>query len=182
MGYDSQTGKRIKHPHNQITWVHKVLNLPDFNFNRCLFGEHLLTEENTGGKPTRVTSVSTLPVCVVESEKTAIIAALYYPQCVWVATGGAKFKAEMFAALYGKNVVLIPDAQAVSEWNMLILKLQAYTGTEIRLDNICERGSSSAEYEAKIDLADILLTENIRNGIALHIPTEFGTYPLAWDY
>jgi len=43
-------------------------------YRLCLYGEHLLS-----GKP----------VCIVESEKTAVIASFFYPDYDWLATGGS---------------------------------------------------------------------------------------------
>ena len=76
MLYDAETGKRVKEPYNHVTWVHSLLKLPDFNLRQCFFGEHLLPMNR--GKP----------VALVESEKTALVAAYYLPEYVWLATGG----------------------------------------------------------------------------------------------
>ena len=78
MGYDAVTGHRIKEPFNQVNWVHSVRKVPDFHMKQCLFGEHLLSE----------TSIPASTVAIVESEKTALIAALFIPDFVWLATGG----------------------------------------------------------------------------------------------
>ena len=43
-------------------------------YKLCLYGEHLLDNSK--------------PVCIVESEKTAVIASFFYPQYNWLATGG----------------------------------------------------------------------------------------------
>jgi len=45
-------------------------------YSMCFYGEHLLS-----GNPTST-------ICIVESEKTAVIASFYYPQYEWLATGG----------------------------------------------------------------------------------------------
>lgn len=47
----------------------------DFHLKQCLFGEHRI-------------QASTGPICIVESEKTAIIASIYFPNATFVATGG----------------------------------------------------------------------------------------------
>jgi hypothetical protein len=44
MLYNQVTGKRVKDPYSHINWVHKILKLPDFELNQCLFGEHLLKD------------------------------------------------------------------------------------------------------------------------------------------
>ena len=76
MLYDADNGKRVKLPFNHVTWVHSLLKLPDFNLRQCFFGEHLLPMNR--GKP----------VAIVESEKTALVAAYYLPEYVWLASGG----------------------------------------------------------------------------------------------
>jgi len=43
-------------------------------YKMCLFGEHLLNGDRS--------------VCIVESEKTAVIASFFYPEYDWLATGG----------------------------------------------------------------------------------------------
>lgn len=68
MGYDAKTGHRIKHPFNQVNWVHSVKRVPDFHMKQCLFGEHLLSD----------TSIPASTVAIVESEKTALVAALLF--------------------------------------------------------------------------------------------------------
>ena len=68
MGYDAVTGHRIKEPFSQVNWVHSVRKVPDFHMKQCLFGEHLLSDTSV--------TMSTKPVAIVESEKTALVAAL----------------------------------------------------------------------------------------------------------
>ena len=87
-----------------VTWLHALerlqrpLPLP-------LFGEHLL--------PT----LPFAPVCLVESEKTALIAKLWRPDCTWLATGGkGNFTAERLQPLLGRQVFVWPDEDAISEW------------------------------------------------------------------
>lgn len=79
----------------------------------CLFGRHLIGREDSQGKP----------VCIVESEKSAIIASIAYPNAIWMATGscrflkGLKLKCDYVddygnqkgQALDPKRVILFPD-------------------------------------------------------------------------
>ena len=75
MLYDATTGKRVKHPHSHVCWVHTEMRLKDYHLFQCFFGEHLLPLY-----PDR-------KVFVVESEKTAVIASHFMPDVLWVATG-----------------------------------------------------------------------------------------------
>lgn len=51
MLYNPATGRRIKEPHNHITWVHSILHKNGFNLKQCFFGEHLLSKESTSPWP-----------------------------------------------------------------------------------------------------------------------------------
>ena len=44
MGYDAETGHRIKEPFKQVNGVHSVRKVPDFHMKQCLFGEHRLSD------------------------------------------------------------------------------------------------------------------------------------------
>ena len=102
MLYDADSGKRVKEPFNHVTWVHSLLKLPDFNLRQCFFGEHLLPMNR--GKP----------VAIVESEKTALVAAYYLPEYVWLATGGKNgcFNSDVIRVLKGHQVIRCFDAWA----------------------------------------------------------------------
>ena len=107
MQYDCVTGKRVKIPQERIQWVHKVTKAEDFNLKQCLFGEHLLFDNNS-------------PVAVVESEKTAIIASGYLPQFIWVASGNKQGLSIDKCNVLKENckvVVLYPDLNAYKDWN-----------------------------------------------------------------
>lgn len=95
--YDSKTGKRNKEVNN--TWAHKLgkNKLNDFSLVQCFFGEHLLTDTSK-------------IVAIFESEKTAIIASVYFPEYLCIATGGKHgLNAEKCAILQGRTVLLFPD-------------------------------------------------------------------------
>lgn len=64
---------------------------------RPLFGEHLIED----GKR----------ICVVESEKTALICSLRYPGQIWVGTGGKNNLRQT-----DENMLLYPDMDAIDYW------------------------------------------------------------------
>lgn len=81
-------------------------------YSLCLFGEHLLSKKT---------------VCLVESEKTAIISSFFYPQFDWLATGGAnKLTDEKIAVLFGRKIYYLSDADKAGTENSTIKKLAAY--------------------------------------------------------
>ncbi|WP_304632671.1 DUF6371 domain-containing protein, partial [uncultured Muribaculum sp.] len=146
MLYDAATGKRVKEPFNHVTWVHSLLRLPDFNLRQCFFGEHLLPMNR--GKP----------VAIVESEKTALVAAYYLPEYVWLATGGKNgcFNADAVRVLRGCQVILYPDIGATDQWRQK-LRLLRSLGIETSIFNFLEDVATDDERTAGLDIADYLL-------------------------
>ena len=106
MLYDRTTGHRIKEPRSYVSWVHIELNLQEYHLKQCFFGEHLLSKNPTKS------------VAIVESEKSALIAAHYMPDFIWLATGGMHgcFKADVISILKGRSIMLCPDLGAKEVW------------------------------------------------------------------
>jgi len=111
MQYNPETGHRIKHESGAIDWVHNKLKksgtLPkDYNLQQCFFGEHLL-----GLHPEAT-------VCIVESEKSALISAAIFPDEIWLASGGINgLQEEKYKVLENRTVILYPDLKAFEKWN-----------------------------------------------------------------
>ena len=146
MLFDADNGKRVKHPFNHVTWVHSLLKLPDFNLRQCFFGEHLLPMNR--GKP----------VAIVESEKTALVAAYYLPEYVWLASGGKNgcFNADALRVLRGRQVILYPDIGATEQWRQKLTQLRNL-GIEASIFNFLEEVATDDERTAGLDIADYLL-------------------------
>lgn len=146
MLYDATTGKRVKDPFNHITWVHSVLKQPEFELKQCLFGEHLL-------------KISTLPVAVVESEKTALIASIYLPQFTWLATGGlSNLTSEKLFVLKGRTVILFPDVNGYDKWTVRANEISALMpGTRFVVSDLLEKNASEQERADGFDIADYLI-------------------------
>lgn len=65
-----------------------------------LFGRHLLSRPDAENKT----------ICIVESEKTALMAATLYPEFIWMATGSCYFLFDShLKGLEGRKIVLFPD-------------------------------------------------------------------------
>ena len=142
MKYDPTTGKRLKGaPPTNIIWAHKHFYKEGFNYVQCLFGENLISGNNH-------------TIAVVESEKTAIISSLYFPDKIWVATGGiGNFK--LIEALKGRNVILYPDTGCYEIWRD---KAYLYRNKmNISISTILEHNALEIERENGYDLADFLL-------------------------
>ena len=151
MGYDATTGHRIKEPFNQVSWVHSVRKMQDFHMKQCLFGEHLLADASS----------STRTVGIVESEKTALVAALFIPDLVWLATGGmhGSFNSEAIQVLQGREVVLFPDLRATDEWRRKVQMLQSICKSATCSD-LLEKMAIDEQRSRGLDIADFLLMED----------------------
>lgn len=149
MHYERNTGHRVK-TGLATDWVHSRLRrkglLPeDFSVSQCLFGEHLLRSDDIRKA-----------VALVESEKTALLGSLVFPNYVWVAVGGkANFKPETMVALCNRTVIVFPDVDAYDEWKEKSKRF--FLPKRVIVCDLLERQSSDAEREAKIDIGDWLV-------------------------
>lgn len=146
MLYNPETGKRVKEPFNHINWVHKVLELQNFNLKQCFFGEHLLKVHNRDRK-----------ICIVESEKTAIVASIYYPDQIWLASGSlVNLTVEKCQVLKGRDVILFPDVGAFDKWqDKAVLLGLIYPDTHFTIDQ-----TLANETRKGFDLCDYII-ENL---------------------
>jgi hypothetical protein len=125
-------------------WTHVPLIhdgvLPlDWQLYQCLFGQHLLTRRPDAH------------VCLVESEKTALIMAAVRPEFLWLATAGSSgLSPERLNCLRGRRVTLFPDSGCYQKWSR---QMQLTTGIGY---NISPRLES---YAPNTDLADLVLGE-----------------------
>lgn len=73
--------------------------------DQVLFGSHLLRLYPTAS------------VGVVESQKSAVILSVIYPNLIWLATAGmTNFNARLLAPIYDRNVIAYPDVNGVKVW------------------------------------------------------------------
>lgn len=123
-------------------WVHSVMMRhgqlpPDYTLHQCLYGEHLLPKY-----PDR-------NVCIVESEKTALVMAACQPQHLWLATCGCGgLNAEKLECLRGRRFTLFPDSGCLGKWQAAMRRT---SGLHYTISEHME------QYPANTDLADILL-------------------------
>lgn len=151
MGYDATTGHRIKNPFSQVSWVHSVRKMPDFHMKQCLFGEHLLADASSMART----------VAIVESEKTALVAALFIPDLVWLATGGMHgcFDCEAMQVLKEREVLLFPDLKATDEWQRKAKMLQSICKSAT-CSGLLEEMATDEQRAKGLDIADFLLMED----------------------
>ncbi len=143
MLYNPITGKRLK---NHINWVHTVTKQPEFVLKQCLFGEHLLIEKSK-------------PVAIVESEKTAIISSVYFPNFIWLAAGSLhNLNTDKCSVLKGRRVVLFPDLNGFEKWSIKGEELNKTCNLSI--SNLLELNASDEDKILGLDLADYLVKYN----------------------
>jgi len=146
MLYNPTTGKRVKEPRHCIDWIQSVLKLSDFELQQCLFGEHLLQDK-------------TKPIAIVESEKTAIIASVYFPKLIWLAVGSITgLDAEKCSVLKGRNVVLFPDLNGFEKWSVKAKEFSHLA--RFTVSDLLESKAAEAERKQGLDLADYLIKFN----------------------
>lgn len=149
--YNKENGHRIKE--KGVNWVHSVLKKQGvvntgWTLCQCLFGEHLLAEPAGKRKV----------VAVVESEKTAVVCAVQYPDCIWLATGGkSQLSIDKMKVLADRIVIFFPDADGYHEWEE---RTKAFTFCRsVKVSDLLERNATDSDKEAKIDIADLILRE-----------------------
>ena len=146
MGYNRETGHRIKKPTSQVTWAHSELKLQDFHLVQCLFGEYQLRQ-----RPTAI-------VALVESEKTALVMAHFMPDFVWLATGGMDgcFNEKTMQVLRGRTVVLFPDLGGWDKWQKKTQVLK-FICKRVIMSDVIEQQAADEHREAGLDIADFFL-------------------------
>ena len=88
-------------------------------------------------------------VCLVESEKTALIMAARHPDLLWLATcGSSGLNVEKLECLRGRRFTVFPDSGCYEKWNHV---MQQTKGLQYAITDQME------QYPANTDLADLLL-------------------------
>jgi Domain of unknown function (DUF6371) len=124
-------------------WVHSKLKLENFNLSQCLFGEHLITDTQT--------------IAIVESEKSAVIASVYFPSLVWLACGGKEgLGSDKLKVLKGKSVILFPDLNGYDKWNLKATEMRTFCKS-VAVSDLLEQVATDEERTSGLDLADYLL-------------------------
>lgn len=110
------------------------------------------------------------PVAVVEAEKTAVILSAYYPQYVWLATGGLfEVQPEKFRPLKGRKVILFPDAdpdgKAYAYWFEAAQQVMAQPywddSPPIRVSALLEQHATADQRHRKIDLVEFITEQQL---------------------
>jgi len=135
---------RTKDEYSQ-NWAHKNIR-DDFRYKQCMFGL-----EQINGLSMEV------PVNVVESEKTAIIATIYFPDEIWLASCSKNgLNEEKLLPLYEHSVHLYPDIDAFHSWSKFakgIKNINVANWPKFFIENNIGKG----DLDENADIADYLL-------------------------
>lgn len=162
MPYNPTTGKRIKKKDGGIypdaEYIHPKEH-PDgraWNYVACFLGEHLLNR------------YPTLPVWIFESEKTALVTAVWQLlrfgelQAVCLAVGGQNLSpsdGRKWQPLAGRKIVLWPDNDPdggpLARWAMGA-ELLCKNGFSVTVNSDLQKLSTPEDLSAKIDFADVI--------------------------
>ena len=156
-----EDGHRVKDTSRiDVDWVHSRMKhqnlLPyEWRMTQCLFGAHLfLPSYHNEGKL----------VGLVESEKSAIICSLVFPDVLWVSCGGmTNLQAgNKHLLLKGRKVVLFPDTDLTGEtyglWRDKAAKWR-HLGIDVTVSDVLEKHATANQKASKIDIADWLVAD-----------------------
>lgn len=147
MAYDD-TGHRVKEPFDKIYWYH-TLGGHDYLLRQCLFGEHLLNFYSRS-----------CTIHIVESEKTALICNIVYPNRLFMACGGLYgLRPEVMSVLKDRKIVLYPDkGEANQKWREKVAR--DLPGYDIEISDFLEKRSF---IEDKDDIGDYFIYKQLNN-------------------
>ena len=121
--------------HKQLIRQHVIPE--DAHIEQCLFGEYLL--------PTRPEA----PVCLVESEKTAVVCSITHPQFLWLATGGCKqLSIRKLQPLRQRGLIIYPGSGELQLWSSIMQRTEGFNYRIVKALEQCPRNT---------DIADVML-------------------------
>lgn len=129
---------------------------PSYKLNKrrdkwAYFGEHLLSIENHNLNCNSLQFIR--KVAIVESEKTAVVCALVYPEYIWIATGSMNnLTEERLRPFKNLECVIFPDRDAFRKWSDMAEKL-VKSGYCISVDTTV----INTVGESHDDMADIIV-------------------------
>lgn len=147
-----ETGKRTK----KITWMHQFLmknnEISDFNLSQCLFGLHLTKDDKAS------------VIALVESEKTACIMSVIFPEFLWLSCGAkGEFKLKKLEPIKHRKIIAYPDCEiqkngftTYQEWKRKAVELNA-KGFDIYVSDLLEKQAKPEQKREGIDIADFFM-------------------------
>ncbi|MBK5722632.1 hypothetical protein JGH11_17290 [Dysgonomonas sp. Marseille-P4677] len=167
MAYNPETGRRLRDTTTYVfDWLHSILIrkklLPEnFALKTCFFGEHLIGLDENRDKI----------ICIVESEKTAIIASLCISDCLFIATGSLEnLTIERLKPLIGRKIKLYPDTSengsAFEKWKKKADEARLL-GFDISVSDFLEKNCTEEQKQESWDLGDYLIDRVLKSREAI---------------
>ena len=155
--------------HIGTSWVSTMLKnrlpevAPYIVTKHCLFGLHLISQDE-----------SSMPISIVESERSAVILSELYPQSLWMAYAyPANFSERLLVPLQDHRVVLLPDADETMDNYLAFLEIADQARRRYQLDvtvsRLLEDRTTPSQKSRHIDLLTFYL-ESVWNSASK--PTE----------
>lgn len=164
------------------TWMSMLLKkreplLKYWQIQHCLFGLHLIVNTNL----TNLTNINSAisaeqqyscnsrhswsektPICVVESEQSAVVLSELFPECIWMAYATTlHLSPDLFAPLEGRNVTLFPRTDPTLSTFLFFEDLVDVTrrqyGIDITVDSTLEDHATADQKDRCIDILDFIL-------------------------
>jgi hypothetical protein len=133
--YYGENGKRLK---DKNSWyIHNRIK-PNFSLQQVLFGIHLTSKDK--------------PVALIESEKSSIMMAAYYPDITFVASGGSNMLSIERLSMLPRLDYVYADEGMTSEWEKKVKGIFPDAKIDMRvekafLDGILEKGDDIIDLE-----------------------------------
>lgn len=139
------------------TWISHLLKVREpllkyWCVQHCLFGLHL----------TSYSCFETWPVCIVESESSAVILSELFPEYIWLAYGTISHaNPNKFTPLKGRRVTIYPRTDPNLSTYLFFLDLAAFTrqiyGLNLHIDSTLENHATAEQKQRCIDILDFIL-------------------------
>jgi len=150
------------------SWVSTSLKareplLEYWHVTRCLFGLHLLCHTETTDS-TEI-SVTNKPICVVESEQSAVILSELLPESVWMAYASlTNLTPDLLAPLQGRTVTIYPRTDPTQSTYLFFLDYadivrHHYPTIQLHVEDILENEATDDQKQRCIDLLDFIMEQ-----------------------
>lgn len=144
-------------------WISKFLIAREpiveyWHFERCLFGLHLLSMNQCVRS-----SVSSIPISIVEREEAAVVLSELFPESIWMAYATTPhLTLDLFASLKGCNVTFYPRTDPNKSNYLFFCDLadsirQHDPTIDISVDSLLEGHATEDQKSRCIDLLEFLL-------------------------
>ena len=154
------------------TWMSSLLKkreplLKYWQVQHCLFGLHLLMSDVRCLKDDVVNHASLTvnrdpPICIVESEQSAVVLSELLPECIWMAYATTlHLSPDLFAPLEGRNVTLFPRTDPTLSTFLFFEDfadlVRRHYDIDITVDATLEDYATADQKERCIDILDFIL-------------------------